>query len=106
MSKPWNAIDWSAERPNEQQIARSRAQLGYALIAAGGEATQRILGELRRVLTNGGAWLVGFQVEGDDDVCHWFASRNRFDEYGFFEHFLQSRCWPSTLPTAGCISWR
>jgi hypothetical protein len=106
--KPWTAIDWSAQRPNERQIARSHGKLRYAPVAVDGVATQRILDELRRVLSNGGALLAGFQVEDDDEVCHWFSSRNRFGEYGFFRHFLESPGLRATLPelvSGGIAPW-
>lgn len=49
-----------------------------------------MLDELGRTHINGGALLQGLAVERDDDVLHWFASRNRFDEYGFFEALIGS----------------
>ena len=42
--------------------------------------------------------LAGFRVVHDHTVISWFASRNRFDEYDFFQHFLGSAAVRETFP--------
>jgi hypothetical protein len=46
---------------------------------------------------NGGAFFARFSFY-DHPVVHWFVSRNRFDEVGFFEHLLTSDALRDTLP--------
>jgi hypothetical protein len=47
---------------------------------------------------NGGAIAARFRAVDQDSALHWFSSRNRFDEYGFFRHFLGSPAVRSALP--------
>jgi len=94
----WLQVDWSAERPSHAEIRASRQALTYRPLPVDGEHTLGLLEQLRAVHSNGGALLAAFQVEGDDPTAAWFFSRNRFDEYGLFEHLLTSDALRAALP--------
>ena len=98
MPRPWTDIDWHAEPPDDQQLQASHRSLSYVPLPVGGPATDRLLAELRRQYVNGAVLLLAFQVVGDDDACHWFVTRNRFDEYGFVDHFLTSPALRDAAP--------
>lgn len=57
-----------------------------------------VLSALRDTHTNGGALIARFRAVEDDEVIGWFASRNRFEEFGFFGHFLGSAAVRKALP--------
>lgn len=65
---------------------------------ASGPATDRFLAVLATTHVNGGGLLARFQVRDDDQVSHWFCSRNRFEEYGFFFHLLSSSAVHEAVP--------
>lgn len=79
-------------------LQQSHAELRYAPVEVGGGAVRGLTEELRRLYENGGVTLQAFDVVDEDETCHWFISRNRFEEYGFFEHFLSSAALRESLP--------
>jgi hypothetical protein len=50
---------------------------------------------------NGGMLVGRFAAVDADEVAHWFMSRNRLDEYGFFDHFLNAPDVRQALPQLG-----
>ena len=96
--RPWADIDWKAQRPQWEDIRRSHEQLAFRAYDVEHPAVTAMLAELRRTHDNGGALLKAFALEHDDDTLHWFASRNRFAEYEFFQAFLGSRAVRDALP--------
>lgn len=98
VSGGWSDIDWDAARPEYRDIMRSHKQVGYEPFPVEHADATAVLDELRRTHVNGGALLAGFRVVGDDPAMRWFAGRNRFAEYGLFQHFLGSAAVRQTLP--------
>jgi hypothetical protein len=96
--RPWADIDWQAPRPEWQDIKRSHEQLSFRAYDVEDLAVTAMLDELRRTHHNGGALLTAFALEHDDETLHWFASRNRFVEYQFFQAFLGSVAVRDALP--------
>jgi hypothetical protein len=98
MPRPWVDIDWQALRPEWSDIRRSHRELSFRTLDIDHPAAAAVLDELRRTHDNGGALLKRFTLDSDDDVLHWFASRNRFGEYDFFQIFLGSQAVRDALP--------
>lgn len=98
MARPWRDIDWQAPRPDERHLQESRSRLRYVPVEAGGQAVRHLTEHLRRGFVNGAVLLQAFDAVDVDQTCHWFLSRNRFDEYGFFEHFLRSEAVREVFP--------
>jgi len=94
----WREIDWDAPRPDERAVRQARTRLRYRSTGLPSSGVDAMMTELRRTHLNGGALLARFRVIEDDEVIRWFASRNRFDEFGFFPHFLGSAAVRSALP--------
>jgi hypothetical protein len=97
----WLEIDWAATRPDKRAIASSREHLGFEHVPLEHPAIDVMLAELRRLFAGGGALFASFRALGDDAVARWFTSRNRLEEYGFFEHFLSSGAVRTALPELG-----
>ncbi|HEY0698847.1 MAG TPA: hypothetical protein VGD43_13670, partial [Micromonospora sp.] len=97
MPNSWTTIDWDAQRPDAAAVRQSRARLRYQPVELPPSGVEPMLTELRRIHVNGGALLARFRAVDDDPVIRWFTSRNRFDEFGFFRHFLGSPAVRSTL---------
>jgi hypothetical protein len=98
VSSGWADIDWDAPRPEYLDLKRSHRQVKYEPFQVEHPAVTAVLDEVGRTHVNGGALLAGFHVVDDDAVIGWFASRNRFDEYDFFQHFLGSAAVRETFP--------
>jgi hypothetical protein len=97
--RPWADIDWKASRPESEDIADSRARVRFEVVNLAGEAIDRVLDELAKTHINGGGLAARIRLACDDDVLHWFASRNRFVEYDFFPVLLGSQAIREALPT-------
>lgn len=97
----WLEIDWKANLPDKHAIARSRERLRFEQVLLEHSAIDAMLAELRRLFANGGALFASFRAVDDDEVAQWFASHNRLEEYGFFEHFLTSEAVRTALPELG-----
>jgi hypothetical protein len=91
-------IDWQASRPEWSDIRRSHTDLSFRTFDIDHPAAAALLEELRRTHVNGGALLKRFALDSYNDVLHWFASRNRFGEYDFFQVFLGSQALRDALP--------
>src|SRR3977135_500636 len=98
MPNGWADIDWNATRPELSDVSRSHQILRYEPVRVAHPAVDRMLRELRAINVNGGALFGRFRVVEADDVFHWFASRNRFAEFDFFDHSLPSRWGREALP--------
>jgi hypothetical protein len=98
VSNGWADIDWDAPRPEYRDITRSHKQVTYERVPVEHPDVTVVLDELGRTHVNGGALLGGFRVVDGDTVISWFASRNRFDEYDFSQHFLGSRAVREAFP--------
>ena len=97
MPTSWNRIDWDAERPSLQDAMDSARRLRFRHRPDIGDGCSALLERLHETHVNGGALLAQFDVE-DDVTSGWFASRNRFDELGFFEAFIRSVELREALP--------
>lgn len=98
MSRSWLDVDWEAPTPTEAEVLESKAHLQFAVLPGPGPAGQRLTHHLSQTRPGGGALLASFQVQNDDAACLWFCSRNRFDEYAFFDKFLGSLALREALP--------
>lgn len=98
MAPSWTAIDWDAPRPDGRAVNRSRSRLRYEPTSLSRVGVDPVVSALRQTHRNGGALVARFRVVDDDEVIGWFASRNRFSEFGFFAHFLGSAAVRTELP--------
>ena len=98
MSESWKAIDWDAPRPSPPEAIDAARRLRFHHRPDIGPACEGLLTLLRQTHINGGAMLATFDVH-DDQTAAWFASRNRFDELGFFAAFLASADLRGALPS-------
>jgi hypothetical protein len=98
MSPAWTDIDWTAPRPAASEIVASQEHLSYEPFDLDAPETRAVVDALTEAFSNGGPLLKGFRVLGGDSVLHWFASRNRYAEYGLLPHFLGSAAVREALP--------
>ena len=89
MTESWKIVDWDAPRPSLREALDAAQRLRFRHRPVLGAACQALVEDLRATHSNGGALLATFDVE-DDATSRWFASRNRFDELGFFAALLRS----------------
>lgn len=98
MVRAWNEIDWDVPRPSSDEIVASWADLRWEARDLDEPALDRYLDALGSTRTNGG-YLVGrWRAVACSDVTHWFASRNRLDEYELFRTLVVSSAFRSRLP--------
>ena len=97
MADSWKDIEWDARRPSLQEAIDAARRLRFLHRPRIGDACEALLARFRETYVNGGALLATFEVE-DDPTTRWFASRNRFDELGFFDAFLGSTTLRDAVP--------
>lgn len=93
----WLDVNWEHERPSNASVEWLWRSVEVSNVAEVVPAVEEYLAELRRVNTNGGAYCARFHVNGNEDF-NWFATRNRWDEIGFFSRFLLHPAFASALP--------
>lgn len=98
MDESWTSVDPYAPRPSLRAGLDAARRLRFHHRPVLGAACSALVEELRATHVNGGALLVSFDVEDDAD-SRWFASRNRFDELGFFAALLRSTELREAAPT-------
>lgn len=91
MARRWNDIDWTAEPPSPEDAEASRARLRWVRTPISFPALDQFLSEVDKTHVNGGHVLGRWAASGYDDAMSWFMARNRFGEYGLFEHFFDDR---------------
>ena len=89
---------WEQNRPGDGEIQHLWQSPVFSPVACSSDAVSELLHELRTTHVNGGAEFAQFVFAGHP-VLHWFVSRDRFAEIGFFENLLTSSACRSALPT-------
>jgi hypothetical protein len=93
----WIYINWEQNKPGNKLIERLWGAVNITVEPETFPAVDEYLAELRRINTNGGAFIARFHVNGNEDF-NWFATRNRWDEIEFFSRFLSHPAFASALP--------
>lgn len=93
----WIDINWEQNKPSNKLIERLWNSVNITVEPETFPAVDEYLAELRRINTNGGAFIARFYVDGNEDF-NWFATRNRWDEIEFFPRFLSHPVVASALP--------
>jgi hypothetical protein len=81
---------WSQDKPTESDVEIMWRELEISQQPFRHPVVDELLQHLRDMHPNGGALFAQFHIS-DHPTFHWFASRNRFWEMNFFQHFLSSR---------------
>jgi hypothetical protein len=87
--------DWNQARPNPDEVRQMCRRIRLDAVALPEEPFERFLSTIRESHSNGGAYLVAFDV-GPDPVFDWYASRNRLWD----ERLLESLMGHSAIRTA------
>jgi hypothetical protein len=93
----WIDVNWKQERPSLKQIARLWDSVDITVLSETFPAVEEYLAELRRINTNGGAFIARFHINGNEDF-DWFATRNRWDEMDFFRRLMSHAAFANALP--------
>jgi len=99
MGGSWVEVDWSLfqEPPSDAQREQSLSRLRFRAVPVTAEPVHRVIAAFRGMLTNGGAYVAGFDVVEADDVAAWFISRNR-EEYGLADWLVRSPVFAEAMP--------
>ena len=98
VAEGWADIDWDEARPEWTDIVRSHESVKYEPVDSADPRVAAVLAAINETYIHGGGVFGRFRVSQADAVFRWFASRNRFDEYDFFPHFLGSKAVREALP--------
>lgn len=93
----WIEVNWKQDRPGNKAIERAWSSVKIAAVPSTFPAVDKYLAELRRINSNGGAFIARFHINSNDDF-NWFATRNRWDEIGFFSRLLSHPEFANALP--------
>lgn len=94
----WNEIDWDMPRPSLDELIASWTHLRWDARDLDEPALDRYLDALAATRTNGGYLIGRWQAVEYSDVTHWFASRNRLDEYELFRTLFASSAFRRRMP--------
>lgn len=89
--------DWEQQRPTPAEVQAMWPPLDLTSEPTPLPAVEEVLAAFRQSHVNGGALFARFTMNLHP-VLHWFGSRNRLDEMGFFEQFLRSASVHAALP--------
>lgn len=90
--------NWKQERPSIRECLDFwKSRQVFKRKDLSGSGIDRLLSEMNRIFSNGGAKFGCFSFEADD-LLHWFVSRNRYDEIYFFENLLASTAFREVFP--------
>lgn len=93
----WINVNWEQNKPSNNLIERLWGAVAITIETENLPAVDEYLAELRRINTNGGAFVARFHINGNDDF-DWFATRNRWSEIEFFPRLLSHPAFASALP--------
>jgi hypothetical protein len=85
------------ERPTDADVRSALASIRISSWPLAAPALDELLDALRQTHANGGALFARFRLP-EHPILHWFGSRNRWEEIGFFEYFLSSEPVRQVLP--------
>jgi len=98
---PWTVIDWSATRPDDAAVERSRSSVVFVALPEDREPVRELVSALGGSMRHGGALSARFRVDGADATARWFLSRSRLAEYRFLRLLLGSSALAEALPELG-----
>jgi len=102
---PWTVVDWSAERPDDEAVARARSTVVLTPLPEDRDAVHTFVAALGGLMRHGGALSARFRVEGGGSTARWFLSRSRFGEFGFLRLLLGSSALAEALPELGGVAF-
>jgi len=102
---PWTVVDWSAPRPDEAALERSRSRVVFVPLPEDREPVLRFVTALGGLMRHGGALSARFRVEGGDATARWYLSRSRFEEFRFLRLLLGSSALAQALPDLAGVAF-